>query len=204
MFSLSDTKTKGELSFAFVLWWWWVLTVSNRRPTPCKGAALPTELRTLPNWLSIQSIFQCFAWTKLWHSSSLDADGCTCAWIATGARCTCTDSESTETDERYCTAFSERFLNGIDCCLQGTRSCGLRHVGVVRNVLNQFGFVHKKPLGIRFSGMPLVDWTFSGIQGVNMWRCSKAVQLLILAAKRPSTGAACRFCRTRMAKPPAN
>jgi hypothetical protein len=25
---------------------WWVLTGSNRRPTPCKGAALPTELRT--------------------------------------------------------------------------------------------------------------------------------------------------------------
>ena len=26
--------------------YWWVLTGSNRRPTPCKGAALPTELRT--------------------------------------------------------------------------------------------------------------------------------------------------------------
>src|SRR5690606_17966546 len=26
---------------------WWVLTGSNRRPTPCKGAALPTELSTL-------------------------------------------------------------------------------------------------------------------------------------------------------------
>jgi hypothetical protein len=25
---------------------WWVLTGSNRRPTPCKGAALPTELNT--------------------------------------------------------------------------------------------------------------------------------------------------------------
>src|SRR5690606_31006087 len=25
---------------------WWVLTGSNRRPTPCKGAALPTELST--------------------------------------------------------------------------------------------------------------------------------------------------------------
>src|SRR6218665_3046873 len=30
---------------------WWVLTVSNRRPTPCKGAALPTELRTQPKTL---------------------------------------------------------------------------------------------------------------------------------------------------------
>lgn len=25
---------------------WWVMTGSNRRPTPCKGAALPTELIT--------------------------------------------------------------------------------------------------------------------------------------------------------------
>ena len=45
--SFRRQKTKGELAFAFVRWWW-VLTVSNRRPTPCKGAALPTELRTLP------------------------------------------------------------------------------------------------------------------------------------------------------------
>src|ERR1051325_3754753 len=28
---------------------WWVLTGSNRRPTPCKGAALPTELSTRLN-----------------------------------------------------------------------------------------------------------------------------------------------------------
>ena len=27
---------------------WWVMTGSNRRPTPCKGAALPTELITPP------------------------------------------------------------------------------------------------------------------------------------------------------------
>lgn len=26
--------------------WWWVLRGSNSRPTPCKGAALPTELST--------------------------------------------------------------------------------------------------------------------------------------------------------------
>jgi hypothetical protein len=30
----------------FAEYQWWVLTVSNRRPTPCKGAALPTELST--------------------------------------------------------------------------------------------------------------------------------------------------------------
>src|SRR5690606_2965822 len=43
---LTDNK-KGEPSFAFL---WWVLTGSNRRPTPCKGAALPTELSTHVLW----------------------------------------------------------------------------------------------------------------------------------------------------------
>ena len=28
---------------------WWVLRGSNSRPTPCKGAALPTELSTQSN-----------------------------------------------------------------------------------------------------------------------------------------------------------
>ena len=30
----------------FIMIKWWVLTGSNRRPTPCKGAALPAELNT--------------------------------------------------------------------------------------------------------------------------------------------------------------
>jgi hypothetical protein len=48
---------------------WWVLTGSNRRPTPCKGAALPTELSTppKPTCVSVQGIFQCLAWTELWN-----------------------------------------------------------------------------------------------------------------------------------------
>ena len=44
---------KGEPGFAFIassyrVNKWWVMTGSNRRPTPCKGAALPTELITPP------------------------------------------------------------------------------------------------------------------------------------------------------------
>ena len=46
---MQDNK-KGEPGSPFLscslLCGWWVLTGSNRRPTPCKGAALPTELST--------------------------------------------------------------------------------------------------------------------------------------------------------------
>lgn len=39
--SLSDSRVYDS---------WWVLTGSNRRPTACKAAALPTELRTRINY----------------------------------------------------------------------------------------------------------------------------------------------------------
>src|SRR3954468_17093892 len=41
---IRPTKNKARISAGLLDWW--VLTVSNRRPTPCKGAALPTELST--------------------------------------------------------------------------------------------------------------------------------------------------------------
>ena len=48
-FKGKQAKKKGlDCSKPFFTFKWWVLTVSNRRPTPCKGAALPTELRTQP------------------------------------------------------------------------------------------------------------------------------------------------------------
>jgi hypothetical protein len=51
--------------------WWWALTVSNRRPTPCKGAALPTELSAPHKKSSIQS-FCLLARKKLWNFGILD------------------------------------------------------------------------------------------------------------------------------------
>ena len=46
---LNKKKKQANLTDFLLLIKWWVLTVSNRRPTPCKGAALPTELSTPPN-----------------------------------------------------------------------------------------------------------------------------------------------------------
>ena len=47
----SRENEKGEPGFAFAqrVGTWWVLRGSNPRPTPCKGAALPTELSTPPD-----------------------------------------------------------------------------------------------------------------------------------------------------------
>src|SRR3989337_841278 len=47
----NEIHIKRLLHSAFIilhsaLHWWWVLTGSNRRPSPCKGDALPTELST--------------------------------------------------------------------------------------------------------------------------------------------------------------
>ena len=39
-------KKPGLLNRAKCLIYWWVLTGSNRRHSPCKGDALPTELST--------------------------------------------------------------------------------------------------------------------------------------------------------------
>jgi hypothetical protein len=44
--------------FRFFMFPWWVLRGSNSRPTPCKGAALPTELST-------QKTYQRFTTTVL-------------------------------------------------------------------------------------------------------------------------------------------
>ena len=52
---------------------WWVLTGSNRRPTPCKGAALPAELSTPPDCdVSVQRILERLAGTELGNLGSLD------------------------------------------------------------------------------------------------------------------------------------
>ena len=76
------------------------MTGSNRRPTPCKGAALPTELITPPeNKKLIQRIFQCFTGTELWHLGSFDFNRIASTWIATNARCTFANRKCTKSDQ---------------------------------------------------------------------------------------------------------
>ena len=51
---------------------WWVLTGSNRRPTPCKGAALPAELSTLFSITWLGHVLRLFLKPQTANS------GCTC------------------------------------------------------------------------------------------------------------------------------
>ncbi len=81
------------------------MTGSNRRPTPCKGAALPTELITQPENYLIQSIFQSFAGTKLWHFGCFDFNRIAGAGVTTHSRSPFADSERTKTHQGNRPAF---------------------------------------------------------------------------------------------------
>src|SRR4051812_36777267 len=92
-------KQKANIPFAFD--GWWVLTGSNRRPTPCKGAALPAELSTPPDApSSVQRILERLAGTELGHLGGLDFNRCAGARIAAAAGGPLAHRERAETDQR--------------------------------------------------------------------------------------------------------
>src|SRR5436305_14731127 len=94
---------------------WWVLTGSNRRPTPCKGAALPAELSTPPgNRPSVQRILERLAGTELGYLGSLDFNLRAGPGIAAAAGRPFADRESAETHERNRAAFLQRGLHRAD------------------------------------------------------------------------------------------
>src|SRR5574337_1179052 len=113
---------KEKANSPFALLGWWVLTVSNRRPTPCKGAALPTELSTPPGRKSVQGILQCLAGTELGHLGGLDFNRSAGARIAPAARGALADGEGAETHQRHRAAFFQRRLDGADGGLPAVRS----------------------------------------------------------------------------------
>src|ERR1700754_5091320 len=122
---------------------WWVLRGSNPRPTPCKGAALPAELSTPPEYsVSVQRVFQRLARTEFRNLGGLDFNRVAGPRIAPRSRRALPDREGTETDERHGAALLERGSNGADGGFECPRGSGLGDVGVFCDVLNQFGFVH--------------------------------------------------------------
>ena len=123
------------------------MTGSNRRPTPCKGVALPTELITPPKLknLSIQRIFQCFTGAKLWNLRRLDFNRVAGSGVATGARSTLAHCESTESYQRNRAALFQGRLHRADGGLQRARGSSFGDVSMFSDVLNQFCFIHKDP-----------------------------------------------------------
>jgi hypothetical protein len=51
--------------FRFLSFLWWVLRGSNSRPTPCKGAALPTELSTQKTYQRLSQLLNEAVFYKL-------------------------------------------------------------------------------------------------------------------------------------------
>ena len=135
------------MSVRLCLGGWWVLTGSNRRPTPCKGAALPTELRTPPKPdVSVQRIFQCLARTKLWNFRGLYFNRCAGARIAACAGDPFANRKGAETDQGNRSPLLQCRLHRANGGLQRTGSRCLGNVRVLRDVFNQFSLVHREPL----------------------------------------------------------
>src|SRR5213595_3157605 len=115
---------KGEPRFAFVEvagailaarrgdHGWWVLRGSNPRPTPCKGAALPTELST--RMRSVDRVLQCLAGTELRHLRGLDLDRGAGARIASGTCGALADAEGAEAHQRHAVVLLQRGLHAAD------------------------------------------------------------------------------------------
>ena len=96
--------------------------------------------------MSVQGIFQCLARTELWNLGGLDLDGFAGAGVAARTSSALTNGECAKTNERHCTTLFEGFLHSLNRGIQCTSSRSLGDVGVVSDVLNQFGFIHKMPL----------------------------------------------------------
>ena len=125
-------------------WSWWVLTGSNRRHSPCKGDALPTELSTLHNQQRplVYSIFKCFTSPELRRICCLDFNCCACARITTITCGALANIESTKTNQCNHIALFEGFCNGSSCCIQGTTRGSFGDSGSFGDLINQFRFVH--------------------------------------------------------------
>src|SRR6266404_5448243 len=141
---------------------WWVLRGSNSRPTPCKGAALPTELSTLraPNLLtvrrvqghrneSVYCILQGLASPELRNPRGLDLDRLIGARVAAKPRRALADHERAEADQRDGIALFQGRTNAADDRFQRATSRRFRDIGLTRDMLDQFGLVHCHPLPSR-------------------------------------------------------
>ena len=142
---------------------WWVLTGSNRRHSPCKGDALPTELSTRIRRLPdpsplVYRILQTFASSKLWNFCSLDLDVRTRARVPPGTCSTLAYIERAESYQGDRTAFFQRLFHCCHCRIERPACRGLGYLCLLCNLVDEFGFVHLCPLvfvlGTAYSGKP--------------------------------------------------
>ena len=130
---------------------------SNPRPTPCKGAALPTELSTRTRngfrqrraragrgRPQLSASFKALAGAKLGNLRGLDLDRRAGARVAATAGGTFRDAEGFRTRPRTRCCSSSASISHRRSALRGARpAAGLRNVSLLCDVLDQFGFVHE-------------------------------------------------------------
>src|SRR5690606_24470279 len=125
---------------------WWVLRGSNPRPSPCKGDALPAELSTLGQGPSVYGIPQSLASLEPRNVARGDLDRVAGARIAPAALAPVLHAERAESHDRYLLPLFQRVRDRLDHCVHGARCIRLGQVGGARHRLDQFRFVHSRPL----------------------------------------------------------
>ena len=123
---------------------WWVLTGSNRRHSPCKGDALPTELSTRERQL-VYSIFQTFTSAKFRNFRCLDRDRLSGTWITASTTRAFINAERSKTNQTDFLAILQCVLDRIDRAVQRASGCSLGNASRCCNCINQFRFVHLHP-----------------------------------------------------------
>src|SRR5690242_6891669 len=108
---------------------WWVLTGSNRRHSPCKGDALPTELSTPADKPLVYCILERLASNEFRNLGRFDGDSSACTGVAAGAGGTCAYLERSKSHQCYTLAFLE---SGFDRFQRTVQRISRRSFGNVR------------------------------------------------------------------------
>src|SRR5262249_17891562 len=85
---------------------------------------------------------------KLWNLCSLDLDRLIGAGIAAQPRRTLADHKGTEADQRDGIALLQGRANAADNRFERAAGRRFRDIGLTRDMLDQFGLVHRNPLPV--------------------------------------------------------
>lgn len=130
-----------------------MLRVSNSRPTPCKGAALPTELstpgirergllsRSAKNAL-LHHVLEALAGLELRLLAGGDFHRFAGAGVTAHAAAAFRHGEGAEAEDGDVFALGEGFADGLDEGVDGFAGLVLGDVGLLGNQFNDFGLVH--------------------------------------------------------------
>ena len=125
---------------------WWVLRGSNPRPTPCKGAALPAELSTRaaePARHQLSASLSALPGRNLGTLAALILIAAPVRGLRPLRAARLPTAERSEADQRHRVVLLQASSSRRRSSLQCARGRGLGDVGLLGDVLDQFGLVHE-------------------------------------------------------------